>query len=126
MPDIIYSAILTPDGTLLESRHRHDYKEYVDANGETYLIDGGCNYVRSSVNKEPAEFIQLTEKDPIEVIREYWNWGSYGPSGDQPLHYVLLKDMEEDHMKAILDNCTTRWEDLFKREIEYRKENNND
>lgn len=73
MPDIIYSAVVTPDGTLLESRHRHDYKEYVDANGETYMIDGGCDYVRSSVNKEPAKFIQLTEEDPIEVIREYWN-----------------------------------------------------
>lgn len=38
---IVYSAIKTPDGTILESKHVHDYQSYLDANGETYLLDGG-------------------------------------------------------------------------------------
>lgn len=121
MSRIIYSAIRTPDSTLLESRHRRDYKEYKDANGEVYMIDGGCcEYSRGSVNIEKAERIVLREDDGIDVIREHWSWGSYGPNGDQPLRYILLKDMEEDHMKAIVDNVTPVWEDMFQRELNYR------
>lgn len=123
MSKVIYSAIRTPDGFLLQSRHRHDYRAHKDANGERYFLDGGCDYLRMSVNKEPAEVIQLTEEDPIEVIREFWNWGSYGPKGDQPLHYILLKDMKESHMHSIIDYCAPKWYNLFKREVEYRRNN---
>jgi len=39
--NLIANALRTPDGTVLESKSRHDYKEYIDANGKTYMIDGG-------------------------------------------------------------------------------------
>ena len=38
----------TPDGTILESKHRHDYVTHLDANGKEYMLDGGLAYVRSS------------------------------------------------------------------------------
>lgn len=101
--NIVYSAIRTPDGTLLESRHRHDYKTYVDSvTGEEYMIDGGLDYVRTNVNKVPATIITLCEDSPIEEIREYWSWGSYGKKGDEELHYILLKDMTNLHIWNIL------------------------
>lgn len=120
MSRIVYNAIKTPDNTILVSRHRHDYKEHLDANGEVYMVDGGNEYIRRSVNKEPAEDLIVTEDDPIEVIREVLRWGTFGKNGDQPLTYVLLKDMEDAHIKAILDNYTTVYENVFKRELEYR------
>ena len=30
---LVHNALQTPDGTIIESRHRHDYKTYEDANG---------------------------------------------------------------------------------------------
>ena len=50
---VIASALITPDGTILQSYHRHDYKTYTDKNGEMYMIDGGVDYMRSIDNKEP-------------------------------------------------------------------------
>ena len=41
MSEIILNRIQTPDGTVLTSYYRHDYKSYQDKNGETYIVDGG-------------------------------------------------------------------------------------
>lgn len=120
MSRIVYSGMVTPDGTLLESRNTHNYVKHKDANGETYMLDGGCSYVRCSVNIEKPKMITLHEDDPIEIIRNHWNWGSYGVDGDQPLSFIKLKDMEEDHMDAITINVTMFWVNLFDRELDYR------
>lgn len=36
---------------------------------------------------------------------EIFLWGTYGKNGDEPLHYLILKDMKYDHIEAILNNC---------------------
>ena len=100
---LIYNAIRTPDGTILVSYHRHDYKTHLDANGETYVIDGGLDYIRTSINKIPAEDLSLYDDEPFEVIREYVFRGGRGVNGDEPLKYVLLKDINDDWLNAIID-----------------------
>lgn len=102
-PKVLVSGMICPDGTVLYSRHRHDYKEHVDAiTGEWMMIDGGVDYVKSSVNNIRAEYISLTTESPHMEIREHFGWGSYGKDGTEPLHEILLKDMEDSHIEAVL------------------------
>lgn len=101
---IVYSAIKTPDGTVLESKHVHDYQSYVDKNQETYVLDGGLGgYTRRSVNKEEAEDLSLYSDAPHSVIREKISRGSRGKSGREELKYILLKDIDDEYLQAIID-----------------------
>jgi hypothetical protein len=118
--------MITPDGTAIQSMYRHDYVEYEDTvSGETYVVDGGIDYFRHSMNKIKPTFVFLTEKDPIEEIREHFLWGTYGINGDQRLFFVLLKDMSEDHIRNVLRDCgmPERMENMFLAELTYRREN---
>lgn len=102
---ILRNSITTPDGTTLISRHVHDFIQYVDrTTGKTYMVDGGLEYLRRSGNGDEVDTsIVVDDNDFAEqVVRENLMWGTYGPNGDQPLKYVALKDLETDHLEAIL------------------------
>ena len=105
-PQLLVNAMITPDGTFLESVHRHDYKSHLDSvTGFTYMVDGGLDYIRHS--KHPPEFapeyVVLYSDSNHKDLREYFRWGTYGPNGDQPKKLVQLRDLEEDHIKAIIN-----------------------
>lgn len=125
MSKIIASFLITPDNTVLQSYHRHDFKTYKDSNGETYTIDGGCEYMRSSVNKEPAEYFLITTEDTHKMKRKWFHWGTRGKDGKQPLIWKALQDLDTDHIQAILEtqhHIQPHIRELFKDEIEYRKQ----
>jgi len=126
MNRLLRNVIQTPDGTILESRTRHDYKEYEDANGWVYVVDGGLDYIRRTANKyEPATNLNLTEDMPHFMVRDHVTWGTYGISGDQPLFYIAIADMSDGHLQAVLDtqkNMYPQIRDLMKAEIEYREQ----
>jgi len=121
-PQYVYNAIMTPDGTILHSKHRHDYIVHKDANGETYMIDGGNDYRRTSANKQEATDISVTYNDSIDNIREHLVWGTYGKDGELELKEVLLKDMSDNHIKAII-NDGYKLNPVMKLELLYRAEN---
>lgn len=100
--NVVYAALRTPDGTLLESRHRHDYKTYTDANGKDYMIDGGLEYIRSSAWGD-EEYITVTLDDPHERVREVVTWGTRGKNGDEPYRQVKLSEMSNDHIEACIE-----------------------
>ena len=103
-PKIVANRIRTPDGTILESMHRHDYVTYTDANGKEYMVDGGLDYLRRIVHDDaPAEELSVYSDAPHSVIREVFKWGTRGKDGKQPLKFVVLKDMTTDHIEAILE-----------------------
>lgn len=124
---IIYSAWRTPDGTILHSSHRHDYQEHFDSvSKEWYILDGGLDYQRCSINEVPAEDLTLYSDDPHEKIREVFIWKSYGRNGE--IHegvYTALKDLTDEHIGNILLTQTHLPEyilEMFKNEVQYRKE----
>ena len=121
---IVYNAIRTPDGTVLESRHVYDYKTHTDKNGEVYMVDGGLEYLRRSYNENfPAEELSVYLEDGQEVVREVATWGSYGKNGDEPLKYILIKDMTEEHIQNCLNNCYRmhpHYKEAFENELQWR------
>jgi hypothetical protein len=62
-----------------------------------------------------------------QKVRDWMAWGTYGKSGKERLKYVILKNMSDEHIQAILD---TQWhikgtfyEKHFRKELEKRKRN---
>lgn len=117
------SRIRTPDGTILQSFHRHDYKKHEDANGETYILDGGTDYIRGSINNVPAESLVIYTDDPFEVKREVPVWGTYGKDGKHELKWLSVAEMETAHIMALLEPnmyVIKRIKDVLKEELKYR------
>ena len=125
-PAIVANRIQTPDGTILQSFNRHDYKTHKDANGHTYMVDGGCDYLRRNmVDKAPYTELSVYSDDPHEMVREAMHWGTRGVDGKSPLKYVALKDMTTDHIQACLDTQYTmhpHFRLAMMGELAYRKE----
>lgn len=122
---IIRNAIITPDGTELVSETVHDYKTHTDAvTGKIYGVDGGTEYQRLIGDIDDCKVICLTtENSPIEVIRKYFTWGTYGKDGVGDYRRVKLMEMSNDHIHAILETQMQLSEDrreIFFKELEYR------
>lgn len=126
-PKLVLNRIRTPDGTILTSRHRHDYVTYTDKNGLEYMVDGGLDYASRHFHKyEPYEELSVYDDAPFEEIRKAFSWGSYGKNGDEPLKWLALCEMTNEHIEAIMEggfgNEYVR--DFFEREMSYRKQHN--
>ena len=123
---LIRNAIQTPDGTILESKHRHDYRSYTDANGKTYMIDGGLDYVRTTVHADQIS-LALYDDAPHEVQAQHLTWGTYGIRGDQPRRDICIADMETAHLEAVLRECYPNelLKNCMTKELETRNERTN-
>jgi hypothetical protein len=122
--NIVVNMIRTPDGTILQSFSRWDFKIHDDkVSGERYMVDGGIDYIRRSQNKVPYKELSLTIDSPHEEIREHFFWGTYGKDGLSPYRRVLLKKMTSDHIEAILrtqSHLAERIRKVFQNELNYR------
>ena len=125
---LVYNAIKTPDGTVLESRHLHDCDQHIDANGLYYMVDGGLDYTRQAAHIDlPAENLCVYLEDGHEKVREHATWGSYGVNGNEPLKYIRLMDMSTPHIEACLKNCPRMHPHFvvaFNNELKFRGEDN--
>ena len=120
---LIRNSIRTPDGTVLTSHNRHDYKTHEDANGNNYMIDGGLSYCRRSCHGD-EENLCLYDDEPHAVQRKVLTWGSYGKDGDQPLKRIPVAEMETDHIKAVIAECRPAhvFMNCFEEELEMRND----
>lgn len=107
MSELIRNAIRTPDGTVLESTNRHDYKSHTDANGKYYMIDGGLDYIRTTVHEDQVS-LALYDSEPHDVQRDVLKWGTRGINGDQPLSYKPISEMDTDHIQAVVSTQNVR------------------
>lgn len=124
MSNIVSNKIKTPDGTVIESIHRHDFVCHVDKiTGLEYCVDGGKSYLRRVGGNDYTE-LSVSTDDSFEVIRNEFKWGTYGKDGNSSLHYIPLKNMETEHIKAILDECAIEpWvRELFVEELSLRED----
>ena len=127
---ILVNSIKTPDGTVLSSRHRHDFVMHQDSvTGEEYGIDGGGEYFRRIGNISQCEDLSITDKTPFEEVRKRFHWGSYGKKGDEPLQRRRLLELSDTHIQAIIENVFKSAEysvfkTWFEKELSYRKEKN--
>lgn len=124
---LVFNAIKTPDGTLVISRHRHDFVTHQDKNGFRYSVDGGLEYLRRSWPDQAPEYQEASVyiEDGIEKIREVIEWGTNGVDGKEPFRLIKLKDMDTSHIQACLDtqmNMHPHFREAFCMELQYRKE----
>jgi len=124
MRKLLVNRWQTPDGTILESRHRHDYVEHLDKiTGNWMAIDGGTDYVRTVGTFGDFKDLRIYSDDPHVLIREELTWGTRGVFGDQPVKLVPIMDLSTEHINAILD---TQWQispqlrEVFQNEIWFR------
>ena len=124
MRKLIKNSIRTPDGTVLTSRHRHDFKSHKDKNNEIYVCDGGLSYLKRSVNKETYEDLSVYSDDPFEIVRNSVVWGTYGKNGNEPLKYKTISELSSSHINNILlePKLEEYMKEIFEKEMAYRNE----
>lgn len=103
-PSLIYSALVTPDGTKIESVHRHDYKTYFDTiNFKTYMIDGGLDYIKRS-NHGDEKVISFDNDNPHEIVRLYaFRTGCYGDSQSENYGLTRVCYMSDSYLQASIE-----------------------
>lgn len=109
---------------IIISRHTHDY---VTCECGDVTTDGGTSYFHRGW-KDGATYtdMSLYEDSNFEEIREVLVWGSRGKKGDQPLIFLPLSKLETDHLNTLLglEYVGDMYKNMFKKELQYRKEHN--
>jgi hypothetical protein len=119
---ILLNRIKTPDGTILTSYNRHDYVEYKDTiTKEVLMVDGGTDYLRR--NMGTYEELSVYDDGSHLTRRSAVHWGTRGKDGRQPLVYKPIKDLDSDHIEAILKTqhqISDFYKEILKDELKYR------
>lgn len=119
---ILLNRIKTPDGTILTSYNRHNYVEYKDTiTKEVLMVDGGTDYLRR--NMGTYEELSVYDDGTHLTRRSAVHWGTRGKDGRQPLVYKPIKELDSDHIEAILKTqhqISDFYREIFKDELKYR------
>lgn len=119
-PKLVVNKWKCKDGTILNSRSRHDFVDHYDAKGEYYMVDGGLSYIHHTGN---MECMCVYSTDSHDKIRDNFEWTSYGKTGRDPAKTNLLKNLDTDHISAIIEtqvHLSDHILDVFKNELIYR------
>lgn len=120
---LIYNAIKTPDNTIIESIHRHDFNTHIDRNGKTYGVDGGLEYCRRMGDMSDCIDLSIYDNGEHSLRVKYLKWGANYDENMIRLSKTVYKTIEEmniGHIQAILDGnyCKSKYyNDIFKQEL---------
>lgn len=99
---LIYNSVTCLQcGEVLVSTHVHDYKTC--SCGNETMVDGGLEYGRyGGKDLDLVKTNYVYDDAPHEQIREVISRGGRGIDGTEPLKYVLLKDVNNEWLDAII------------------------
>lgn len=128
---ILFSAIETPDGTLLETTSRHDFKSHTDnLTGKVYSVDGGNEYQKISGDLKDLTSYIVRSNDPISIIRSITGRAGNGADGEGEYRVCLLKDMSDEWLSSSIEYVKEAqsegydiYADIYQRELDYRSAN---
>jgi len=127
--ELLHNSIQCPDGTILTSRHQHNFVSYTQDDGRKYFVDGGISYRRIGFSDKEYIDLSVYTDDPHTKIREHFEWGNNFDKDMNRLPetvWLKLKDITEDHLNALIEwtkrGSPAKIRKVFKDELEYRKE----
>lgn len=101
---LLANRVRTPDGTILHSKHRHDYVAHEEENGDYFAIDGGNDLYRRYIGDyDKLVDVSVYSDSDWNEVREHFLRGTHGVNGDEPLRYVALKDIDDEWLDAIIE-----------------------
>lgn len=121
MRQLVYNAVKCHEcEETIVSYSVHDYKTCGCDNRA--MVDGGLNYARyGAMDMDKITSINIYADDDFEIVRQHATRGARGKDGKQPLKWIPLCDLEDDHLQAIIEYGGTPWHiDLIGKEIDYR------
>lgn len=116
------SVICLECGAKLVTRHQHDFQS-CDCENKT-SVDGGLSLFGRFGGKDLSKIqhFTITTEDNFETQRFYFERGTRGVNGDKPLHWIKLKDMTTEHIKAVIKYTPdSPYNEVYKKELKYRK-----
>lgn len=128
MRELLVNKIQCPDGTVLESRHRHDFKEHKQEDDRSYFVDGGLEYQRIGHSDKEYKDLCVYTDDDHSLIREHFTWGrNYDENMNRTpkTEMILLKNITDSHLSALIDltkeDYPAKIHKVFVDEKEFRK-----
>lgn len=123
---ILRNAIKTPDGTILESNHVHDFVCHLDKNGKRYCVDGGHQYLKRAGELFDMEDISVYDDGNHETRRKYLKWGVNTSKVGKKLkqtEWAPICDLDTEHIKAIVDLTYVDefYKEVLEAELKFRK-----
>lgn len=125
--ELVYNALQTPDGTILESLYRNDYKGHKDSKtGKLYIVDGGLDYLKRSCNGDETD-LSVYSDEPHEKVRKYAYRSGYGKNGDEDFQITRICSMNNEYLDKAIEYCkdrntTSTHYQILLNEKEYRKQ----
>jgi hypothetical protein len=116
---VVFRAMMTPDGTMLHSKHRHDFVGHEDKNGNFYAIDGGLQYCRITAMAPDYKIVEVHDTENWEIVRQF----GYRIHKDGSICHIAK--MSDSYLLASMSYAESAGQknslSLLKKELEFRQ-----